>query len=275
MENNQSLAAEYMKNLFVNNIYQDCKRYEFELKEIAREIKKRHPEDSKVWEFDKVIAIIQHPNVFETDRKGLNECLYDYGILHKVTYFDITKETPQWILDKLEPFKNPIETFAKFNPKRGLVSKEKKSYDRYSDEALIELWLRTKQFHSDLENDIEQTKEAMMSDIEFRKTRKAITDFGSVSILNKKPTYDMDAVLRELGPEFIIENAKVNTTELEKYVTKGVITEKEINSYRTLTDIIERYVILTKESFQNQGELMTHRRNAQAQNLADLWSYKK
>lgn len=269
-----SLAARLMDELFTSNTYQELKETEFKLDQIREEIKTRHPEGMKRWDFGRVIAIQQYPHSYEEDSKGLNELLYDLGILIEATYFDITKDTPEFIKRKLEPFQNPIETYVKFFPKKGLVSKIKESYARYNDEALIDLWLRTKRNEENLALEIEKCKKEMLKCSELQETRKVITDFGSVQVVNKKPTYDMERALAVLGPEFIIQNATSSMTKLDEFVVKGVITEKEINQFRTLVKISERYVVLTKEAAQAQYDVLNYRKHQQAANLAELWAHK-
>lgn len=270
----KSLAAKIMEELFHSNTYQTSKEKEFELKEIASEFKRRQPDELKFWDLGKIVAMRQFTNSFETNHQGLNELLFDLGILVQSTYFE-ERELPTQIKKKIEPFKLPVVQFVKFNPKRGLVNKVKVSYEKYDNEALVDLWLRVKKEQDEAELDIEKAKELMMTCEELKENGRVETEFGSASLMNKKSTYDMNKVFSNLGHEFIINHSKVSMTQLNEFVVSGVITEKEINEYKQIIDFSSRYVVLSKDSLQNQSNMMNFRKHKQAGNLAELWSHKK
>lgn len=264
-----SKAQAIMENLFMENQYQDQKQDEHKLKLIRKELMTRHPEEQKRWEFKDygVIAKFQYSNVYETDVLGLNEFLYDLGLLESVARFDITEKKEPEIFNKLSPYRLDPTHFVKFNPKKGLVNKEEEDFSHFNNEQLIFIWSKTKSNFDYAEIAVENAKEEMMECEVLKKNKKIVCEFGSASLIANKPSYDMDNLSRELGGDFIIQNAKVNMDILEKYITRGVITKNEILSFRKVIDIKEKYVVTFANTESIQSEMLYNRKMIAAKNI--------
>lgn len=271
----ESLSSQLMEQLFSSNTYQDYKYLEKKLDAIRKEFQKRHTQESKRWELKDIVCVQQYYQNYDTNHIGLCEYLNDYGILPEVSYFDVNKNTPDYIMNAIKPFEQPITSYVKFSPRRGLTEEMKETFERYEDEALADLWLRTKNEFDDLEAVVEATKANILTCEEFQDNRKSACNYGSVSLIKNKPTFDMQAAYTELGAEFVIENAKVKMADLEKFTIKGIVTDKEVDKFRTVTSITSRYVVSTKATAQAQFELLNSKRMKQARNLAELWSRKR
>lgn len=267
-------AGLLMEELFNNKVYQKYSKAKNAAKAAKDEMKKRISLDQGRMLFEKqgVIARYIKDATYEYNVEGLNEFLWDIGILHEVARFEDVVE--------LNEFKKPVEHYTKFNlGKLGRTKKEVYDLRELSNEELIEFWLKEKNEESNLETQIEAVKEKMLNDTILNELpegeRKLGCTYGSVSLLNKKRTHHADQIIKEFGHEFVIQNSKPSMNEIEKFITKGYLTHRDLEQFRTLIDLQYKFVMITAESYQKQWDVLQYNKAKQSQNLQELWANAK
>lgn len=258
-------ADKVMNALFEDGVYQDYKKNERKLDDLRKELKERHPYELKRNEFKEqgVIAIYQAVNQYKVDNHGLNSYLFDLGILLKVSNIskDIIKNNED-VAHRVWGFKLPTTYYAKFNPnKKGKIEKEEHDFSNLTDEEVAGLWMKTYEDYKKLEKMYDRasyimSKSEKLKEQKFKKNKPLPCDYGSVSLMAHDTKYNMEEILLMQGEEFVIENATVNMKELNKFITKGNITQKEIDQFREVININERYVVLPTQTYGEQLSML-------------------
>lgn len=267
-------AGLLMEELFKNKVYQTYSKAKDAAKAAKDEMKKRISLDQgrMLFEKQKVIARYIRDVTYEYDVEGLNEFLWDIGILSEVARFEDVIE--------LVDFRKPVEHYTKFNlGKLGKTKKEVYDLRDLSDDELVEFWLKEKEEETKLEAQIDEVKEKMLNDSTLTSLpegkRKLLCSYGSVSLLDKKRTHYVDQIIKKFGHDFVIQNSKPSMSEIETFITKGYLTHKDLDQFRTLIDVQFKFVMITAESYQKQWNALQYNKSKQAQSLQELWSYAK
>lgn len=253
-------AAIIMQELFKSGKYFELKQLEHKLDSIKEEIKSRMEEDEKRGEFPNgVIAKYTSHNTYEVDTLGLKSLLKDLGILVKTA--KIEKDTIDLYPELAKYAKEQTYHIRFFPNKLGKTEKLGYNFKDTSDEALSLLWLETKKQLEEAQTQIENAKRQMLQCEVLDKEGKLQCDYGTVSKVKNKLSYDTEAICIEKGIDFIVQYGKVCLSELEEnYVTEGFISPNEIKSFKKLTNISLKFTITTKESEEKVYWVMNQRK---------------
>jgi hypothetical protein len=266
-------AALIMEQLYITGVYQDNKKAEAAIEAVKETLKTRLNDEEKRREFPhlRVVAKFQPDYRYETDYVGLNEYLYDLGLLvplARIDYKELKKEQPD-VLKKIEIFKNPTEQYVKMTPnKQGRVEIPEMTFSELSDDELILSWVESKGRLERTKAVIDQAREEMLVCPILRKEKKLSCNYGSVSILDKDPTYDIAQIYEFYGAEFLIQHSKPDMQKiLMEFVPKGMLNMNDIQQFRTLKSISSKFILMDLETESRQYHMFWDKRMQAANNL--------
>jgi hypothetical protein len=208
------------KTIYNHLIYHEAKRHEIGYHLVAKFIPKK---------------------IFKYDYPALNDFLNDRGLLQnltKLTSKDLNKNPN--LIDLFEPYRLSSEFYIK--PSFNNLGKEFVKIAKSEDLPIpLEEAVRQKRDYMDrsktakLEYDL--LKKQMRNCQYLNMVRKIPHKYGSVSLIQKPFTYDSQKITDDLLINTLIEFGKPDLEGLLLYVTKGFLSLREIESFRTLVDI--------------------------------------
>ncbi|WP_090799670.1 hypothetical protein [Paenibacillus sp. GP183] len=115
-------------------------------------------------------------------------------------------------------------------------------------DRLVKLWREERKFLDTLVKGYDAAKEEMMRSRLLKKERKLSCNFGSVSLLEGKPSYDVESIYRELGDQFLVKYGKVDMLQLDEYMAMGFLKKKELDQFRKIVDVRLKFVLIEQEA---------------------------
>lgn len=187
-------------------------------------------------------------NVFQDDYAGLNEYLYDHGLLQRLVKLSSRHlQNQEDLLDLFAPYRLKPELYTKpsFNKAgRAMVNVEKPPELHLSlDDAAKKkranmIALRTAKV------EYENVKMRIAQSEELLNGQKVKHKYGSISPLQKPLSYDVSKITDSQVINKLIEYGKPDMARLESYMIRGFISKSKVESFRKLTDIKLELVIL-------------------------------
>lgn len=223
------------KDLLNRNIYQHLKDHETKRHEIGNNL----------------VAKFIPVKKFNYDYLGLNEYLYDRGLLQKLTKLSSSnfQKNPD-LLELFKPYSQKPNYYIKpsFNKagREFVRVEEPPEIELDLEEASIRkranwLWLRA------AEGEYEALKKQMERCQQLFLIGKIKHKFGSVARIQKPIVYNCRKITDEQAINKLIEYGKPDIGRLMHYMMKGFISKSELESFRQLTDIKLNFVILDME----------------------------
>lgn len=215
------------KNIYHHLINFELKRYEIGNNLVAKFIPKK---------------------IYHYDYAGLNEFLYDRGLLQKLTRLSSSEiKQKQDLLDLFEPFSLNPSFYIK--PK---FNKDGREYVKIEESPDLQLTLeeasKRKRDNLICLRTAKKTYEALKKQMEICQQLivegKINHKYGSVSRVQRSLEYNTNKITDKLGIMMLIEYGKPDFGRLMNYILKGFISKSEIESFRQLKDIKLNFVIL-------------------------------
>lgn len=155
-------------------------------------------------------------NVYETDHVALNDYLNDLGILPHVAHIYLSRiKKCQEDYASAEPFLIPGRKYVRFTPnKAGRVSDEDFSYLGEDPHLLIQKWNSSHHELVLIEKHYEALKKKMLKCSILQQEQKLPLRYGSISLLDGKPSFNSEAVHASLGDHFLIQYGEVDMVYL-------------------------------------------------------------
>lgn len=257
-------AAKLMESFIENGQYQMLKKTEKDIKSLTAKVREQlEKSESKRHEFTNynLVGSFTAKKIYEVDLLGLNEYLYNLGLLTQVVDID-EKRIKENVLyhDLIQEFKLPDTYYVK--PSFNKLGKEAiKGNDHLNNEIvedLNDIMSKLKDLKPQLNSlnyqydglkkellDSNEIKELMSISKEKRKS--IAHKFGSISLVSNTPKYDIPYIYDCLGEGLLIDYGKPNSALLDTFITNGTITQKEIDQFRVVKDIRLDFSIMTLE----------------------------
>lgn len=258
-------AAELMENFITSGAYYDKKRTETHLKEHKKSLKSILKEgEVKRYEYQdfNMVAKFVAKKQYEWDYEGIIEYLTDFLVpdiyLDCLTIDHKKVATIEGWEDISKPFKDNPSFYVKpsFNKKgKEALKISEEDIEKTEDKLLRSIYILQNNLPS-LEQEYELLKEKMKQCGILNKQKKVTHEYGSVSLLENKPTYDLNGLYDTFGEDLFLNYGQVNMEQLNELIMKGFINKKEIESFRTLKDIRLDFVVMTTAAEQRMFEGM-------------------
>jgi hypothetical protein len=147
--------------------------------------------------------------------------------------------------------------------KEKLQPNEEFKVDHWSIEELAEGYFNEGNKLQSLDEKYKKAKIEMEKCTELKQKRKLAHKYGSVSLIQNDPLYDVIAIYEDFGEEILIRYGKPDAQKLEEFVIRGIITKNDIEQFKTLVDIHLDFVIMSLDTEQKIYEML-QQRNIQA-----------
>ncbi|MGZ0879032.1 hypothetical protein ACWZQY_024000 [Priestia megaterium] len=246
-------AEDIATQLVENGVYETYKMAEKYLKLIKGQFQERlHSHESRRIEFPEhsLVAKFVPKRKFQTDHLSLNHYLYNIGLLPAVVQIKATKDQPQ-LAKALEAFQLKDEYYVRPNLKlKNTINQDLPWNTSLENQSINELafWFnkfyRTCKQNEDLYNAV---KNKILRFFICNEIEKMDFKYGSFSLLKRQPAYDSCKIFNNLGAEFLIRHGSVSSEKIQNYILKGLLSESEMNQYRTVTDIHLTFYLLPLE----------------------------
>ncbi|MDC3424364.1 hypothetical protein NC797_07570 [Aquibacillus sp. 3ASR75-11] len=266
-------AADIMEGLIENGTYPTIKNLKHRDQTIKKTMEnKLKDSDSKRHEFKKhgLVAKFVSKKISEIDYEGLNEYLYNLGLLVPIVKIDHKKVKKNlFIYDQLKAYQFQPTSYVKpnFNKKgKSLNSPAPFEVDdwKMSDLALTLNRLKPElEYHNEL---YDKAKSQMLQCPELQQQRKLVHEYGSVSLVDNDPLYDVVAINEEMGEDILIKYGKPNEEKVQNFILKGTLTKADIDQFKTMVDIRLDFTVMSLEAEKRMLEMLNERHNIAAQN---------
>lgn len=272
----KSAAAELMENFIEDGKYPELSQVKGKIKKLTTIIKgmleesetKRH----EFKEFD-LVGRFTAKNVYDTDYIGLNEYLYDVGLLLQVAEIDNQAiQSNELYMDMIQDFRLSDSFYVKpsFNKLGKELNKIPSSFEIAEQSPINDLvkeLATLKPRDKQLKSEYEHLKWKLLRLPEFqnlianpKQIRKPIPHkFGSLSLIANQPKYDIPAIYDYIGEWMLIEYGKPNSELLERFILNGTISKKDIEQFRTIVDIRLDFSVMTLEDEKKIFEIMDNK----------------
>lgn len=241
------------KEFMTEGEYRAMKQHEAFLKQAKEHLRNElHPLPGKRHEFRELnmVAKFVAVEVRSVDHEGLINELFDYVRAEQAVSLLTLDEKRMKEVDQegvAAPFLMPKNYFV-----RPFFNKAGKSYSKTHDylfggqsveDLLTEIRVMGK-WHEIKVSEYERLKERLSNHQELIDKNKISTPFGSISRIANKPSWDMAAIVNEVGEDFISTFGQVKLSELDDWVLTGVIPKSIVMKHRTVKDIRLDFVVM-------------------------------
>lgn len=279
----QSVAAEMMEKFIEDGTYPELKQTKEKIKKLTSSMRERlESSETKRHEFSKfnLVGRFTAKKIYETDYIGLNEYLYDLGLLLHVVEIDNKKlQSNVLYFDMIQDFKLEDTYYIKPNfnkigrelnklPDTFEITDQWKLTDIARDLAILKPRVKV------LTNEYEMLMRKMLKLPEFEKlktipkqSRKPVQHkYGSLSLQMNPVKYDISAIYDYIGEWILIEYGKPNTKLLERFILNGTISKKEIDQFRTIVDVELDFSVMSLEDEQKILNMLDEKKRLAATN---------
>ncbi|MBO0961405.1 hypothetical protein J1P26_16995 [Neobacillus sp. MM2021_6] len=250
MCSHQPNAGERMEEFIESGSYKHLKIVSSEKEAINKNIY-QHLIDSESKRHEignNLVAKFIPKKIYHYDYPGLNEYLYDRGLLQKLIKLsssDLKKN--QQMLDLFEPFADTPSYYTK--PSFNKVGREFVKIEEHPDLQLTLEEASTRKRHNMIclrkaQKEYETLKREMGFCQKLIAEGKMNHKYGSITRVQKPFIYNPKEIMDKLAIKQLIEYGKPDVGRLMEYVYKGFISKSELESFRQLIDIQLTFVIL-------------------------------
>ncbi|MFG3435107.1 hypothetical protein [Lysinibacillus fusiformis] len=116
-----------------------------------------------------------------------------------------------------------------------------------SDEELMSVIANT----SEKANPLKSMYSELMLPFKTMAKDKLSLDIGSISRVSNKPVWDINALINELGEEFILKHGKVKLSAIDEWILLGVLPKNIRSEYQQVVDIRLEFEVMSLEAERN------------------------
>jgi len=201
-----------------------------------------------------VVAKFVPKAIYEWDEQSLIEYLMDH--LVPEVYLDClaidhkqAASIPDWEAFS-KPFKQPPGHYVKLNLNdtgKQLTRVDGEHPAQSEPELLNDINALLKE-RTTLENHFNLLKEQLLQSNTLHEHRCLPHKYGSVSLLETKPAYDLHRLLDVFGERFFLDYGCINKQKIKELVQQGFIPNETLETFRTLTDIRLDFTVMTLDT---------------------------
>ncbi|QCJ45448.1 V-type ATPase 116kDa subunit family protein (plasmid) [Bacillus sp. S3] len=272
----KSAAAELMEKFIEDGKYPELKQSEVKIKRLTTSVKEKlEKSDSKRHEFKEfdMVGRFTAKKVYETDYIGLNEYLYDVGLLLQVVEIDNKAiQSNELYMDMIQDFKLPDTFYLKpnFNKVGKELNKIPSSFEiaeHWCINDLVKELAILKPKVKQLNSEYDHLKRRLLRLPEFQNlitNPKLIREpiphkFGSLSLIANQSKYDIPAIYDYIGEWMLIEYGKPSSELIDRFILTGTISKKDIEQFRRVVDIRLEFSVMTLEDEKKILEMMDNK----------------
>lgn len=237
------LSALKMEEFIKKGGYRSLKLAKEKKKRLVSGVRKHlQDSESKRHEFSRfgLVAKFSVRRDYQWDYIALNEYLYNLGLLPHVAKLVSDKELKKLdVYEELQDYRLPVmNRYVKpyFNKAGKAINQfNEETLDVYEQMHLDMLLTVFEAHHNDLkyaEDKYNKLKQDIMDCKTLQEKKKVKYEYGSISLVNEKEGYDIPAVAKDYGIDFLILNSQPDMSKLQKFILKGTISQSEVYQFR-------------------------------------------
>ncbi|WP_129691046.1 hypothetical protein [Gottfriedia acidiceleris] len=246
-------AEQIALQLLEQGIFQEYKEAEKHLKIIKEEFRNRlNTYEGSRFEFIKhnlVAKFTRRKKYHYTDQVALNDYLHNIGILPAVIKIShkCIKDNPN-LVKRLEPFRQKdtfyVRPTLKPEGRIDIIAPSIAPFENLDIDSLAVLFNRFYEIHKKMQYFYDMAKQRMIHCPILQKEKKINFKYGSLSLVKCQPVYDSNMIFNDLGAELLINYGQVSLEKLQEYILKGILSERDIDQYRIVIDILLSFHLL-------------------------------
>lgn len=250
-------VVETFEQFVIDGKYQQMKQLEVLSKEVKNHLRERlSMRDDKRFLFPKhgMVAKFVSSQVRTTRHEGVIQDLLDY--VRPELALPLLKLDERMLKDDdhlrtVMDCQHPQTFYVRPN-----FSKAGKHYTRVHehlfggqsiDEVVREIRMVDEEIKT-FKKEYERVRDALVSHKLLKEKGKVDTVFGSISRIAHSPTWDIQAVLKKCGEEFLLHYGKVELEKLNEWILLGRIPRKVLTEHQTITDMQLKFVVMKVEA---------------------------
>ncbi|NLP52215.1 hypothetical protein [Bacillus sp. RO1] len=252
-------AADIMEGFLRDGAYLAMKQHKSQLEALKSEVHYRL-KDSEVrrheYEKHNVVAKFIRKPITKVDSPGLIENLFCFlhdQIVCSVIKLDTTlikKELPEELV-ALKEFELPSSYYVKpsfnKNGKELLAVEDTYSFGEMSLDHLVKRFVPLQERVKAQEEEYESIKKKMIACEKLKESKKLPHEFGSVSLVANRPTFDIEKILRVYGEEFLVNYAVPETAALQSLIENRILPQSEVERFKQIIDYRLDFVMMNLE----------------------------
>lgn len=246
-------AEHIATQLLEQGIYQEYRQAEKYLKVIKEEFRNRlHSYEGSRIEFPKhnlVAKFTTRKKYHYTDQVALNDYLHSIGILPavvKVSHKSIKDQLD--LVKQLEPFRQQDKFYVrptlKLPENIGIIAPCVAPLENLDIDRLAVLFNRFYEIHKKMQYLYDMAKQRMLHCPILQEEKKINFKYGSLSLVKCQPAYDSYKIFNDLGAEFLTNYGQVSLEKAQEYMLMGILSERDIDQYRIVIDILLSFHLL-------------------------------
>ena len=268
------LSSSVFESFIEKGTYQKMKEKENFLKQSKAYLREIfEPSAEKRHEFKNgMVAKFVSKNVYETNHSSLIEELFCYlspEFVFPLIKLDDKQLKEQNLLEELIPFQLPPKYYVR--PTLNKVGKSKIIIVDYlfggqTEEELMEEIRNTNDELKLIKDEYNSLlKSQIINCPVLRDKKKVSTKYGSISLIQKKPEWNLEHLYKKYGEDIFIQYGNVQTGMLEEMVLQGAIPYELIKQHRKVVDVQLDFVVMRIEDEERLYSLYHRRKMAAAQ----------
>jgi hypothetical protein len=228
------------------------KQEEEKLKILKNMIKKEQDElniKRIVWKEMGVVGEFETYKQYNYNQMDLNILLHDLGLLQLITFIK-SEELSEEDMEQVKHIHIPRKNYLKFYPCKDLKKETTAplfscNIEQASMIEKVRLWKEAYDKFVSLKMSWERERARARISSEWKFSRKANFECGSLSIFETPIRYRTDKVFHILGTEKVLSKAKVDLEKIVEYTARGFLRKQEVNKLRKVIDVKRRYLLMT------------------------------
>jgi hypothetical protein len=253
----------HISNFIDQGKYEEMKYLEYvtnSIKENIREFQLNTDKKRIEWKEQGVVSKFVSNKEYSWDRDALKELFFNLGIL--VSSCSICNE--RLSEDQANTLKNNKmkreERYVRFSPNKQLKLKDNVWWADVDISNQLTIWREHYKKFEVLSSEWERLRKIAAFSSLLQKERKVVLEYGTISLLEQKPSYLVEDFLNTFGINELFNAAIVDISRVEELAARGFICMSDIKNYRETTDIKLKFYLMEISKEQEMFEFMERRR---------------
>jgi len=268
-------AIDRFEEYVLSGQYQTLKQLEQRQKETREFIRTQlQEEDGRRFEFKDVgyVGRFVRKNKTETNHEALLEELSDYVSVSSMISMNLLNFKPSDdVKEYVEPFALPVDTYVKptlNSVGKALVVVHKGYYEHFPKILGYRGEISAYANRDGKLKSAEKEYEQLMKMLNSKLTKKTATKYGTLSVINKKPQYELQQIVHEFGETFLLEHCEGKLTKIHELMEMGILERTFLEPFQQVVDVRVDFILQSLESEQKAWDFMQERKKALQQLLA-------
>ncbi|WP_229757663.1 hypothetical protein [Paenibacillus marchantiophytorum] len=211
------------------------------------------------WKEIGVVSKFLSNKEYAWDKEALKEMFYDLGILVHACSICIEKLNEDQLTKLIHKNMLVKEKFVRFSPKKHLKYTDNIWWAEMDIQDQLRVW---HEYHKKLESltaEWYRLRKHAGSSIILQKEKKVVSNYGTISLLETKPTVLVQQFLSIFGISELLDVVVIDISKVEELGARGFICMSEINKYREFNDVKLKFFLMEISKEQAMYEFLQRR----------------